>query len=1287
MNNLYSRTKNFKLLYFLFIIVVFIGNSFTTDAQICGTPGVDGPANISTAINTYYPIQVGEPTLNAGAQAVNLGAVPAIDAYENNFGTTPISVGDLILIIQMQDADINYSNSQLYGSGISNSFKDRLGGTGFTNIGNTGVFEYVIATNNVPLIGGNLTFKGAASNGGVKNSYYNAEATSARGKRTFQIIRLPQYSNLILTSDITTPPFNGSAGGIIAFSVSGNFDFNGKKIDGNARGFRGGYSPVGASLVNNSTTYVGNASNKSISGKGEGIAGTPRFMYDGYNQVDNLVEGMPGGSAGRGAPANAGGGGNDHNAGGGGGGNGGYGGLGGIGWQGAKGDTSTLNGGGRPGFRSYLTTNPLLNTLVMGGGGGAGDANDATNGVKGGVGGAIILINAGTISGTGSISANGGNGAAGVYANNPDGAGGGGAGGSVLLNIANSSTAKISIEAKGGNGGNTFLDSKNEHGPGGGGGGGIIRYNAIGATIYADVTEGFAGKTNNGGSNTILHGAVNGTDGYIATFNSTELNPELQITSNCLPILETNVESLIKSLCNTIGNEIIYKIEIKNTGNGNAAGVVLDFEFPSGMEFTSATASYSVGASGPSGPLTNTSTSINPLFGGFNIALNGIVTITLKGKLTATASSGVKSAMAQALYLDPTRTIVNPNRKITAFTNSYGSAIKTYESSNASDVPGTNFNGVPANITIDDITIWALPGVPTTSVTQPTCSTLTGEIKVLSPANGTGVTYTIIGVNPVVAAKTNATGIFSGLVAGSYSITTANLNLCSSLPTDNIIINGVAGAPTTTGASICVGGSGSLVATGCSNNSNIKWYTEPTGGTAIFTGTPFNPIGVSNSGITNTDTPSSTTFYAECSDGGCRAATNFVINPIPTINSTTAGTSCGTGTVSLNATASTGTINWYDASTGGTLVGTGTNFVTPSLTQSKTYYVEVTDNGCTSSRLPVVATINEIPTITSKTPNERCGPGTVELKATASAGNVNWYSDAQGGVLLATGNTYTPNISQTTTYYVDATNNGCTSTSRIAVAATIKAAPIAPTSTNQTVCTDGTATQTLTATATGGTITWYTDATGGTVVNTPTQVGVGSKTYYSQASNGTCSSLRTPVVLTISPAITFTATATNVSCNGAADGTITVSGVSAGATTTIKLNNTGADLSAQTKFGPGTYTITATNGSCVTSKNVTITEPVIVTVTATATNVSCNGATDGTIIVSGVSAGATTTIKLNNAGADLSAQTKFAPGTYTITATNGSCVTSKNVTITEPILVTVTATATNVSCNGAADGT
>src|SRR4029078_11255161 len=139
-------------------------------------------------------------------------------------------------------------------------------------------------------------------------------------------------------------------------------------------------------------------------------------------------------------------------------------------------------------------------------------------------------------------------------------------------------------------------------------------------------------------------------------------------------------------------------------------------------------------------------------------------------------------------------------------------------------------------------------------------------------------------------------------------------------------------------------------------------------------------------------------------------------------------------------------------------------------------------------------------------------------------------------------------------------------------------------------------------------------------------------------------------------AVTVSAANTNVSCNGAADGTITVSGVSAGATTTIKLDGTGPDLSSQSTFAPGTYVVTASapngnaDGFCTATASVTITEPVAVTVSANATDVNCTGAGDGTITVSGLSAGATYIIQLNGAGPNLSAQSLFGPGTYLVTA-------------------------------------
>lgn len=56
----------------------------------------------------------------------------------------------------------------------------------------------------------------------------------------------------------------------------------------------------------------------------------------------------------------------------------------------------------------------------------------------------------------------------------------------------------------------------------------------------------------------------------------------------------------------------------------------------------------------------------------------------------------------------------------------------------------------------------------------------------------------------------------------------------------------------------------------------------------------------------------------------------------------------------------------------------------------------------------------------STTGDERCGPGTVNLSASGSGlGNLRWWDAPGGGNLLTVGNTYSPFINATTTYYVD----------------------------------------------------------------------------------------------------------------------------------------------------------------------------------------------------------------------------------------------------------------------------
>jgi hypothetical protein len=48
--------------------------------------------------------------------------VPKIDAYGNDFGSVPISTGDLVLIIQMQDAEKIAPILLIMDQGIVNFF-------------------------------------------------------------------------------------------------------------------------------------------------------------------------------------------------------------------------------------------------------------------------------------------------------------------------------------------------------------------------------------------------------------------------------------------------------------------------------------------------------------------------------------------------------------------------------------------------------------------------------------------------------------------------------------------------------------------------------------------------------------------------------------------------------------------------------------------------------------------------------------------------------------------------------------------------------------------------------------------------------------------------------------------------------------------------------------------------------------------------------------------------------------------------------------------------------------
>ncbi len=467
-----------------------------TVAADCATPGNDGNnSSISGIVNSYYP---GTASVAAGGRCISVGA--------RTGAATPIAAGDLLLVIQMQHATINTGDNSSYG--------DNVAGTpgGVTNFQTAGAYEYVAALGAVGASGGvgcganQIPIKGRGTSAGLINAYSTAARSGTTGRRTFQVVRVPQYNHAGLSGTVNAAYWDGSTGGIAVIDVVGRLDFGGQTLNATGRGFRGGGGrALGGDGDAGDTDYRRNVTENAHGAKGEGIAGTTRYLYN--QETGALIdfaadEGYNNGGAARGAPGNAGGGGtdsnavaNDENSGGGGGANGGSGGIGGNAWR--SNEATGGHGGG-----AFAPGGTARDRIVLGGGGGAGARNNSANRESsGGAGGGIIIVQTGEFRGSGSIVANGAQGP--EPAN--DGGGGGGAGGTVVLRdhdgLTASNATAITISVVGAAGSSAWPNQAPggspgaRHGPGGGGGGGRILLGPSLATGTTTFSGGAAGLT------------------------------------------------------------------------------------------------------------------------------------------------------------------------------------------------------------------------------------------------------------------------------------------------------------------------------------------------------------------------------------------------------------------------------------------------------------------------------------------------------------------------------------------------------------------------------------------------------------------------------------------------------------------------------------------------------------------------------------------------------------------------------------------------------------------------
>lgn len=466
----------------------------------------------------------------------------------------------------------------------------------------------------------------------------------------------------------------------------------------------------------------------------------------------------------------------------------------------------------------------------------------------------------------------------------------------------------------------------------------------------------------------------------------------------------------------------------------------------------------------------------------------------------------------------------------------------------------------------------ASPSAPTGSSSQSFCSATSPTVASLT-ATGSSIKWYDS------ANLTNQLNSSTGLSTAQNYYATQTSSGCES-PSLTVAVT-VTTNPTissTTAGSTCGAGTVNLAA--IASAGTLNWYSASSGGSSLGT----------NSNYTTASISTTTTYYVDATLNSCvstsRTAVIATVNSVPTISGTTPASICGSGTLSLQATASAGSVNWYDASTNGNLLASNTgSFTTPSISSNTTYFVQAVNNGCFSlSRTAVVATVLTIPTISSTSGGERCGTGTVSLLASASAGSVKWYSATSGGSALTTSTSFTtPSISSTTTYYVEAEDQGCVSTSRSSVIATVKAIPTITNVSSNTRCGDGSVT--LGATASGGNLSWYSASSGGSSLgssNSFTTPSLSNTTsYYVESTLNGCVSSRSEVIATV--------TQLPVVISGNLTDYDQVSLTASGGQTYLWDAGLSPNLASNTFDESGTYTVSVTNNSgCTTTKSVNV---------------------------------------------------------------------------------------------------
>jgi gliding motility-associated-like protein len=415
--------------------------------------------------------------------------------------------------------------------------------------------------------------------------------------------------------------------------------------------------------------------------------------------------------------------------------------------------------------------------------------------------------------------------------------------------------------------------------------------------------------------------------------------------------------------------------------------------------------------------------------------------------------------------------------------------------------------------------------------------------------------------------------------------------------------------------------------TGANLTGNQAYYTAPNGGgTVLSAGAIISAPGANTIYIYD-----QTGTTPNCFD---QESFTVTISLTPDINPIANDVVCDSYTFpAITGTNLTGTQAYYTAPNGGgTSFQPGATYTTPGTTTFYIYDATGTTPNCFDEESFTV-TINVTPVIVlSYTDPSECGLADGTITMSGLQPNTSYaVTYSVGGVPLGpqnittdgAGNLVIPNLAAGTYSGFVLTLNGCTTTDNTSLNLVEPNAPIIDAGVDQTVC-DGVQVTLTANNPDGANITWSNGVANGVAFNSP----VGTTSYTVTANLAGCIS-SDQVLVTVNPIPQIGAGSDQTLCDG---DLITLTAVNPDGANVSWNNGVTNGVAFNQPVGTTTYTVTADLLGCINTDQVNVTINPNPQFTAAGTNPTTCGGNDGTLVLSGLTPGATYQVSYSSNG-------------------------------------------------------